>query len=189
MCLILFLGCASHKEAQEVQNKAAVEEISTNDSELSQAVQTACDVLGEMHFEIEKADIVNGYIRTRPLAGAQFFEFWRNDNVGFKNLLLSNLHSIRRIVELKITWQTEKLNIDCKVLVQRLSIPQHEVTSSAQAYQMFTQSSISLQRLEMNPEQEAGMTWSNLNDDRKLEEEILKRINSTINRENKETGS
>ena len=186
-CLVLYSGCASHEEAQATQQ--AVEKISNNEAETSQAMQASRDVLGRMHFEIEKADIQNGYIRTRPLAGAQFFEFWRNDNVGLKNQLLSNLHSIRRVVELNIGRLNGELRIDCKVHVQRLSIPQREITSSAQAYQMFTRSNISLQRLEMNPEQEAAMVWIELDHDKKLEEEILKRIDLTIKRENKETDS
>jgi uncharacterized protein YcfL len=187
--LVLSFGCASHKQAQAMQQKAAVEESSTDDAGISQAMQIALDVLGKMHFEIEKADVKNGYIRTRPLAGGQFFEFWRSDNVGLKNQLLSNLHSIRRIVELNLTMQAGEPGIDCEVHVQRLSLPQHEITSSAQAYQMFTRSSVSLQRLEMHPEQEAGKTWVDLDDDKKLEEEILKRISSMISRENKEKGS
>ena len=191
-CVLLFLylscftGCASRKEIQGTQQKEAVKEIPASESELSLAMHAAEDVLGSMHFEIDKADMQKGYIRTRPLAGAQFFEFWRSDNVGFKKQLLSNLHSIRRIVELEIKSQDDELDIDCKVHVQRLSMPQHEIASNAQAYQMFTASSVSLQRLEPNPEQKTGMTWIEINNDKKLEGEILKRISSLISKENDE---
>lgn len=142
-----------------------------------------------MHFEIEKADYNEGYIRTRPLAGAQFFEFWRTENIGAENQLLSNMHSIRRIVELNISNPNGNLSTDCKVQIQRLSIPQREITSSARAYQMFTRSSISMQRLEMNPEQEKGMTWIDLDRDAKLEAEILKRINTIVDKNYKNTSS
>ncbi len=180
-----FAGCASHKEAAKAGQEKAEPRIFNEKDEIAQAMQAAEDVLGKMDFEIEKADLQKGYIRTRPLAGAQFFEFWRSDNVGFKNQLLSNMHSIRRIVELNFQTQGKTVSMDCKVHVQRLSIPQHEITSSSRAYRLFTQSSVSLQRLELNPEQKTGMEWLNLDDDKKLEEEITKRISSTINKMNK----
>jgi len=178
LCLIIFTGCGQHQ-------KAAVSDITAENTHISRTMQAAEYVLGKMHFEIEKADYGNGYIRTRPLAGGQFFEVWRSENIGAENQLLSNLHSIRRIVELNISSSNEKLNIDCTVRVQRLSMPQREVTSSARAYQMFTRSSISMQRLELNPEQEKGMAWLDLDRDTKLEAEILKRISSTMDKKHR----
>lgn len=175
LCLILLAGCGRNQEATG-------NAIATETSEISRTMQAAENVLIKMHFDIEKVDYDKGYIRTRPLAGAQFFEFWRSDNVGLDNQLLSNMHSIRRIVELNISNPDGNLNTDCKVHVQRLSMPQREITSSARAYQMFTRSSISLQRLELNPEQEKGMTWLDLDRDAKLEAEILKRISSTMDK-------
>jgi hypothetical protein len=178
--IISLAGCAQNQ-------KAAVKESKIESTGISHAMHAAEEVLGKMHFEIEKVDLQNGYIRTRPLAGAQFFEFWRRDNVGIQNQLLSNLHSIRRIVELNISRQTDEFNIDCKVRVQRLSMPQREITSSSQAYLMFTASSLLLQRLELNPEQKAGMAWIELDRDRKLEAEILNSISSMIIKENRKT--
>jgi hypothetical protein len=178
-CSFVLTGCGRSQ-------KAAVKEISTESTQTSRTMQVAEDVLERMHFEIEKADSQNGYIRTRPLAGGQFFEFWRSDNAGFDNQLLSNLHSIRRIVQLNIDKQS---NIECVVHVQRLSIPQREITSSSQAYNMFTRSDISYQRLELNPEQEKGMAWIELDRDKKLETEILKRISSAIEKKQRNTNS
>jgi hypothetical protein len=182
LCSFVLAGCGRSQ-------KAAVKEIPTENTQTSQTMQTAKNVLGQMHFEIEKADLQNGYIRTRPLAGGQFFEFWRSDNAGFDNQLLSNMHSIRRIVELNIGKQGEESKIECKVHVQRLSIPQREITSSSQAYNMFTRSDISYQRLELNPEQQKGMAWIELDRDKKLETEILKRISSAIEKKQRNTKS
>jgi hypothetical protein len=182
LCLIFFFGCAQAP-------KKIINEVSIPNTETSQAMQAAEDVLGQMHFTIDKADYSKGYIRTRPLAGAQFFEFWRSDNIGTDNQLLSNMHSIRRIVELNFSKQDEKLNIDCNVYIQRLSMPQREITSSARAYQMFTRSSLYLQRLELNPEQEASMAWLDLDQDKELETEILNRISSTIDKKTQTTES
>lgn len=182
LCLFYVSGCGQN---QKVSGNA----ITTEGNEVSRTMQAAENVLIKMYFDIEKADYDKGYIRTRPLAGAQSFEFWRSDNVGLDNQLLSNMHSIRRIVELNISNPDGKLNTDCKVLVQRLSMPQREITSRARAYQMFTRSSISFQRLELNPEQEKGMAWLDLDRDTKLEAEILKRISSTMEKKYRVTQS
>ena len=143
----------------------------------------AKDVLTEMYFTIEKADINNGLIRTRPLPGAQFFEFWRSDNVGADNTLAANLHTIRRTVTLNITEQKNELNIRCQANAQRLSLPEQDLRGSSRVYGMFSQSSRLLQRLKLKPEQAERMAWTDLGRDRQLEAEIIKRIESQIFRQ------
>ncbi len=169
-CALMLIGCA------ETQRYEAAEQILTKDIDKVQAMQIAEDVLVKMHFTIEKADVESGLIRTRPLPGAQFFEIWRSDNVGAFNCAEANLHSIRRIAELKIKQQDEGLSIGCNVTVYRLSLPERQVSSSARAYEMFSESSLLLQRIRLDPEQKAGMAWVDLGRDRQLEAEILKRI-------------
>ena len=143
-------------------------------------MEVAEDVLAEMYFTIDKADTNSGLIRTRPLPGAQFFEFWRNDNVGADNALAANLHTIRRTVTIEISRQDEQLSLGCNVQAQRLSLPEQQVSSSARVYGMFSQSSTSLQRLKLNPEQKEEMAWIGLGRDSRLEEEILKRIETRL---------
>jgi hypothetical protein len=143
-------------------------------------MEVAEDVLARMHFTIEKADVQNGFIRTRPLPGAQFFEFWRSDNAGTDNTLAANLHTIRRTVTLDISQQDEELHIGCEVQAQRLSLPEQQVSSSTRVYGMFSLSSPSLQRLKLNPVQKKEMAWIDLGRDSRLEAEILKRIETRI---------
>ncbi len=138
------------------------------------------NVLTGMYFTIEKADAQNGIIRTRPLPGAQFFEFWRSDNVGADNTLAANLHTIRRTVTLDISQQEMELHIGCEVHAQRLSLPERQANSSARVYGMFSESSPSLQRLQLNPEQKEKMAWIDIGRDSQLEVEILKRIEAQI---------
>ena len=196
---LLLTGCA------EEQQYGAVEPICVENIDKLEAMEIAEDVLAKMHFTIEKADAETatpridtrrwrGYIRTRPLAGAQFFEFWRSDNAGADNRLESNLHSIRRVVELNMSEQDEgppqsrnRLCINCDVQKYRLSMPEHEVSSSARAYEMFSESNPALQNLRLNPEQKAGMAWIDLGKDRQLAAEILKRISSMLDIENRES--
>lgn len=198
---LLLTGCA------EEQQYGAVEPICVENVNKLEAMEIAEDVLAKMHFTIEKADAEpatpgidtrrwRGYIRTRPLAGAQFFEFWRSDNAGTDNWLESNLHSIRRVVELNMSEQDEgppqsgnRLCINCDVQKYRLSMPEHEVSSSARAYEMFSESNPALQNLRLNPEQKAGMAWIDLGKDRQLAAEILKRISSMLDIENRESSN
>ncbi|MCH7556869.1 MAG: hypothetical protein IIB56_05360 [Planctomycetes bacterium] len=189
---LLLAGCA------EQQQYGAVKPICVENIDKLEAMEIAEDVLAKMHFTIEKADADpatpgidtrrwRGYIRTRPLTGAQFFEFWRSDNVGADNWLESNLHSIRRVVELNMSEQDEGLCINCDVQIYRLSLPERRVSSSARAYDMFSKSSSALQRIKLNPEQKEGMAWIDLGKDTQLAAEILKRISSMLDIENRES--
>jgi len=167
---LMLTGCA------EQQQFKAVEQICMPDTQKLQAMQIAEDVLGRMHFAIAKADAEQGLIRTKPLPAAQSFEFWRSDNVGSFNSTEANLHSIRRIVELDINRQGGQLCINCNVKVQRLSLPEREVTTTARAYEMFSPSNQVIQRLRLHSEQKEDMAWVELGSDRQLATDILKRI-------------
>jgi hypothetical protein len=169
VALGLWAGCATTPARQE--QRAEVEQVCAINVDKSQAVQIAEDVLAEMHFAIEKADADTGLIRTRPLAGAQFFEFWRTDNVGPFNAALANLHSIRRTAEVRIQQQGDRVFIRCDVQIQKLSLPGHGTAGSPGA---------PLRRLSFGPEQTKGMTWIDLGKDTMLSTEILNRIQKHI---------
>jgi len=173
-CALVFAGCARQ------QRRAITAPVSVPDIGKGEIMEVAEDVLARMHFTIEKADVPSGLIRTRPLPGAQFFEFWRSDNVGGKNSLQANLHTIRRTVELDISQHGDQLLINCDVRVQRLSLPERDVSSSAQAYGMFTRSSPSLQVMSFETWQEKEIAWIDLEKDTWLAAEILKRIEERL---------
>jgi len=172
--LLLLASCARQYRGE------MAEQILITDIGKAETIQLTEDVLAQLHFTIDKLDVRNGLIKTRPLPGSQFFEFWRGDNVGPDNNLQANLHTIRRTVELDITEQGEKICIGCHVKVQRLSLPEREITSSARAYDMFSRSTPSLQRLTFDPEQQKAMAWIDLGEDIPLATEILKRIKERI---------
>jgi hypothetical protein len=161
---------------------APSERICLADVQKAAAMQVAEDVLAKMHFTIEKADAEAGLIRTRPLSGAQFFEFWRKDSVGGFNSTEANLHSIRRTLELRFSKKAQELCIDCDARTQRLNLPEQEVTSSAQAYVLFSRSSSLLQTMQLNPVQETGIAWVDLGKDRGLALEVLERIQKQISK-------
>jgi hypothetical protein len=177
VCALILSGCA-----QEQYHKV-VEQICLSDTQKLQAMQMAEDVLARMHFIVTKADPEQGIIRTRPLPAAQSFEFWRSDNVGSFNSTEADLHSIRRTAELDINRQGGQLCISCDVKVQRLSLPEREVTGSGRSYAIFTKSKQSIQVLELHPEQKKDMAWIDLGSDKQLATDILKRIEKQLKRE------
>jgi hypothetical protein len=173
-CALILASCA------EQQKYLSAEPLLTKNINKLQAMEIGEDVLVKMHFTIEKANNEIGYIRTKPLSGAKPFEFWRSDNVGSDNRLLSDLHSIRRIAELQINEQGDGLFIDCNVKIHRLSLPERNIRSSAHAYDLFSTSTSGLQNIQITPEQKADMTWIDLGKDEQLAAEILKRIEKRI---------
>jgi hypothetical protein len=174
VCGMLFAGCG------EQQQYRAAEPIRTENIDKLRVMEIAEDVLVKMHFTIDKANYENGFIRTKPLPGAKFFEFWRSDNVGADNWLLSNLHSVRRLVELNVNEQDRDLLIKCDVQIYRLSLPERNIRSSAHAYDLFSTSGPAMQNIQITPEQKADMAWIDLGKDKQLAAEILKRIETQI---------
>jgi hypothetical protein len=175
-CVLTLTGCA------QTQHLKVVEQICLPDTQKLQAMQMAEDVLDRMNFTIAKADTEQGLIRTKPLPAAQSFEFWRSDNVGSFNSTEANLHSIRRTAELDISQEGGQLCINCEVKVQRLSLPERDVTSSGRSYKMFTPSKQSIQVLELHPEQKESMAWIDLGRDKQLATDILKQIEKQLKR-------
>jgi hypothetical protein len=146
----------------------------------ARVVAVAEDVLIEMHFSIEKADADAGYVKTRPLRGGQWFEFWRSDNASARQAGHSNLHSIQRTAEITVSEIAGGLRVDCSVDVRRLSLPENDNVTMSHASAMFTSSSPTLQELRINPRQQAGMEWIQIDPDEALAARILERIGRQI---------
>jgi len=178
LAVALLGGCASEQGGSQAV-ETGPEQVCLGDVNTADVMQAAQDVLIEMQFSIEKADPKTGLIRTQPLSGAQFFELWRKDSVGSFNKTEANLHSIRRTVELQLS-EKDGVCLTCQVATQRLNLPEMDVSSSARAYTMFSESSASLQRIRLNPEQQAGIGWVDLGNDARLAENILERIERQI---------
>ncbi|MEE8577256.1 MAG: hypothetical protein V3T31_08365 [candidate division Zixibacteria bacterium] len=171
--MVALLGCGT-------QPMQSLEPTCVTGSDVQAAMDSAEQVLGQMHFTIDKSDSKQGYIRTKPLTGAQLFEFWRKDTVGQFNMAESNLHTVRRTVEINVSQKNGQVCTDCVVTAERMSLPQREAVSTSQASALFTRSSPSLQQLELNPAQQKGMTWIELGRDSRLEAEILSRLRAKL---------
>ncbi len=178
--VVIASGCAQQQQSKAIDT--AVAQILLSDANKATVIEASEDVLARMHFAIEKSDPDAGLLRTLPLSGAQFFELWRSDNAGAFNTAESNLHSLRRTVELQISNEGPgKTRVICRVHTERLDIPeQQHVTSSGRAYFMFSKSSQSTQKLELNPEQQEKMQWVDMGRDARLEMRILSRIKDAV---------
>ena len=131
------------------------------------------DVLTGMNFVVEKYDVETGFVKTKPLRGAQAFEFWRTDNAAPADAAEANLHSIRRTAQLNISEDRGEVCATCEVQIERLSLSDREITGMSWLAGMFTDSSRSSQRLTLKPEQQEGMAWIDLGPDAALERKIL----------------
>ena len=138
-----------------------------------EAMKLCEDVLVGMHFEIEKFDTGKGFIKTRPLRGAQFFEFWRIDNAGSENASTSNMHSVLRTAELQLAESDGRFCVECKVQMRRLSIEEAKLTNSSTNTGIFSGGSRTFQKLHPDTE---NLEWIDLGQDSALEKRILGRI-------------
>ncbi len=195
--MLASLGCASREAVPSPSQMLCPMGATT-----AQVVNAAHDVLARMHFPIEKLDVEQGIVRTRPLRAGQFFEFWQRDNMGTYNTIEANVQSIRRTVELRVKAEAADrrpeagnasslqptasglLCIECDVHVQRLALPGNEVAGVSQAYQIHTRSEPTLQVFDVTPQQRQGMAWIDLGGDPGLAAEILRRIEQRLERPN-----
>ena len=142
----------------------------------TETLHLARNVLLAYHFRILKEDASAGTLRTHPLSGAQFFEFWRRDGRGSFNVLESSLHTIQRTVEITLREQAPGTAFSCVVRAERLSVPGQGIESDSQAYRMLSDSSRSLQKLKLTPYQQRNMEWIDLGLDWGLSEHIAAEI-------------
>jgi hypothetical protein len=171
---VLGAGCAS----QDIS--LPVEPVCQPNTSVDQAMESARTVLTKMQFELEKDDPEAHYIRTRPLSGAQFFEFWRQDNASAFSGTQANLYSIRRIVEMEFTPENKTTCVQCRVQVMRLSIPEQPLEGTSRMGGIYTESSSHYQTLEVDNRRAAEIEWLDAGPDHALERKILKRVQQDL---------
>jgi len=170
LCSAVICGCGKQAEIKESEPLCLVP------TDREQFMEIAEDALVRMHFVIEKYDIDAGFIKTKPLSGAQFFEFWRKDNTSFKKGAQSNISSIQRTVQMTLDESDQGLCMKCDIKVQRLSIPEEEFLRMSRVQETFSEGSASLLSLRMPEKKQAQMTWIDYGRDPVLETKILNTI-------------
>jgi hypothetical protein len=169
LCLVIVSGCSRPKQVVSSDPVCL-------DFTVEQMMGASRAVLDDMHFNLEKDDPQSFYLRTRPLAGAQYFQFWRKDNADAYTAARSNVQSLRRIVELEFYPGEGSTCMACRVSVQKLSIPEKPIAGMAGMSATFTTSNSSRQSMAVDEEQLERMEWIDEGPDRALEQKILRNI-------------
>jgi hypothetical protein len=170
MVIFYVVGCASAPKSP----MAATETRCIGSYPDYQVMEVAENVIADMQFTIEKFDVEQGYLSTRPLTGAQLFELWRSDTRGFYNTAASNIHTIQRVVELELKGTGGSSCIDCRVYLKRLSAPPMKVASRGELASRYGEG------LGFEEEQMARMEWVDMGRDGNLEKYIIDKIESKL---------
>lgn len=173
---MLLAGCAQRQPLERTE-PICLESVS-KDQVFSAAERT----LTGLRFAIEKSDIQAGQLISYPLRGGQFFEFWRGDNAGLAETAEASLHSLERIAEVRMEAEGERVCVNCRVLVRRLSIPDRPVEGVSRSAGTFTDSGTRRQSLQMQEQVLAEAEWIPLGTDPALEAKILRLIEKTVSR-------
>ncbi len=146
-------------------------------------VDTAAEVLRQRGFPLRRIDRTDGVIVSRPVTSQQWFEFWRHDALGPYQLLESSMHTIRRIVTVRVEptgrGQSEALRVSVEVDKQRYSVPERQVTTTSGALAIYSE------RLPTTTGRRARTAavehWVPLGRDALLERALLDRIAASAN--------
>jgi hypothetical protein len=168
------VGCAG-------SSKVVQQPVTLNDISKQTAMELSEKTLVAMQFGIEKYDAANGVIRTRPLRGKQFFEFWRRDNASAFDSAESNIQSIQRTIELTFAEDQKKVSISCGSSVQRLSLPEVPIQGYSTSPALYTSSDRREQRLMVTKkDRQEDPQWIDLGRDAALESKVLDQIQCAI---------
>jgi hypothetical protein len=89
-------------------------------------------------FRIDREDFRSGVMTTHPLISKQWFELWRRDVVTLPAVAHSSLHTTRRTIRFELAAKSDgSFEASPKVLVERLSVVEHRITSASQYRDIF----------------------------------------------------
>jgi hypothetical protein len=177
--MLALAGCSkpAYREIDQLK-------ISGHDKE--QVMKQSEKVLTSMQFTIDKFDVESGLVQSNPLRGAQWFEFWRKDNVGSFNKAEANLHSLRRQVTIQVDQLDDQLLVKCDAQIQRLDLSEKpnatERRGGMEIYDIFSNSTEKMQTLQLD---RMKMTWIDLGPDKQLQGYILTKIQNNLDKKKK----
>ncbi|MCE5187482.1 MAG: hypothetical protein LLF76_15280 [Planctomycetaceae bacterium] len=173
LMMVCLSGC---RQAQPIDSSVPL----CFDSNAEQVTEAARTVLRKMDFSLEKDDPQAGYLRTRPLTAAQFFEFWRQDNVDAATTAKASMQSLRRVVEVRLEPATDHVCVRCSVQVQKLSLPERPVEGVQNLASAFTRSQPGFQTMDIDKRQLEKMEWLDAGRDLALEQRILQKLQHAL---------
>ena len=132
----LLVGCGAGQVS-------AVRLAVTGDPQFDALWDAATAALGEYRFQIDRQDRRAGVITTFPLVGRHWFEFWRKDAATPRDVLEGTLHTVTRTAKVTIRkaaggrGAVGKYAVAVEVRTRRSTLPTYQVTSTADAYDLF----------------------------------------------------
>jgi len=138
-------------------------------------------ILRQRDFTAEFVDRDKGLIITRPATGKQWFEFWRIDSIGAYQLAESSIHTIRRIVTVRMAPDDpdnpgEDYVVSVQVDKERYSTPERQVTTASGAFAIYSEHLPTTEGLAAA--RSADEHWIPLGRDALLEAHLLDKIAS-----------
>ena len=171
-------GCA--KQPQRRWQAIAVEQAS-----FEQVWQASIASLKDRGLVLDREDRRFGLIVSEPVIGQQAFEFWRKDAVSSDDLLLSSLHTIQRIVTVRVSSEGPmQFEVRVEAQAQRASIPADQLDNTAEAFELLRRHGVPAapsRRDYTRPQTEP--VWVDLGREPALEQYILEDIARRLNPE------
>lgn len=101
-------------------------------------------LLREHDFPPDRVDRTAGLVITRPSTGKQWFELWRRDSIGGYQLFESSIHTVRRIVTVRVDPAEvgdapDAFQVSVQVDKERHSAPERQVTTASGALAIYSE--------------------------------------------------
>ncbi len=129
-------------------------------------------------FKIDRQNRRQGLITTRPMTGRYLFEFWRRDAASWQDLEEGTVQTIYRVAKVTIRpaqGDRQRFAANVEVTVYRSNLPQPQITSASEAYDLFIRpGEVSRRRTPLGKEQKTHMV--ELGRDKQLERDIAAAI-------------
>jgi len=150
---------------------------SGTDAETAEAV--AARVLRQLRFEPVIPRKSEGHIETLPVTGASWFEFWRKDTIGRRQVAEASLHTVRRRAEVSISPSDGGgSKVFVRVVKERASAPDATADSFGATISVHNVEETDLRRRDAL--EETDYEWLPLGRDQLLEQDILQRIQRAL---------
>ena len=168
---VTLIGCSKTLEPQ-------MDAVSVDNSSFEQVWDACLASLEDHSFEVDRRDRRFGVIVSEAVVGKQFFEFWRNDTANSDDLLNSSLHTIRRVVTIRIAKQgPTEFEVDVEAQAQRISVPGTQLNSTTEAFELMSSQGVPVSPRRSDYLYRRGETiWVDIGREQALEQAIMRDI-------------